>query len=88
MARLAGRIIDVAAVRDRVPDFAALLESAEDEEASMRLRRAESIGRPIGSAAFVERLELANGRALQPARRGRRPGGKLVQCHRNPASSR
>ena len=54
----------------------------------MRLRRAESIGRPIGSAAFVERLELANGRALQPARRGRRPGGKLVHCHRNPASSR
>src|SRR4051812_44728643 len=61
-----------AAVTARYPDFAALIAAGEDAEASRRLRRAETIGRPIGSAAFVERLEMDSGRALAPARRGRR----------------
>jgi putative transposase len=61
----------VAAVRELAPDFAALLASAEDAEASMRLRRAETIGRPVGSAEFLARLERANGRVFQPGRRGR-----------------
>ena len=42
---------------ERVPDFAALLSAAEDVEAVARLRRAESVGRPIGSVAFLEELE-------------------------------
>jgi putative transposase len=65
------------ATRERVPDFAALLKSAEDEEATMRLRRAESIGRPIGSPQFLDRLETSYGRRLKPAKRGPRREGQL-----------
>jgi putative transposase len=61
-----------AAVAARYPDFAALIAAGEDAGASRRLRRAETIGRPIGSAAFLERLETDSGRTLAPARRGRR----------------
>lgn len=67
----------VAATRERVPDFAALLASAEDEEATMRLRRGESIGRPVGSRQFVEQLETRYERALKAAKRGRRAREEL-----------
>jgi putative transposase len=60
-----------AATSERLPDFAALLASAEDEEATMRLRRAESIGRPVGSAEFVERLEKRYERRLRRGQAGR-----------------
>jgi putative transposase len=71
---------DVAAVRERVPDFEDLLRSAEDEEAEMRLRRAETIGRPVGSAAFLDSLEGRYGRKVKPARRGRRPNGSKISA--------
>jgi putative transposase len=61
----------VAATRVRMPDFAELLATAEDEAATMGLRRAESIGRPIGSAEFLEQLEARYGRALRPGKAGR-----------------
>ena len=60
-----------AETRKRVPDFAALLNAAEDEESTVRLRRAESVGRPIGSAAFLDTLEKDYGRTLSP-----KPGGR------------
>ena len=60
------------ATRERVPDFARLLAEAEIEEATLCLRRAESIGRPIGSADFLRALEQRYGRSLEPAKRGRR----------------
>jgi putative transposase len=62
-----------APVLSRYPDFAALLAAAEDEALTMRLRKAESVGRPLGEGAFVEALERQTGRRLQPARRGRKP---------------
>ena len=62
-----------APVLERYPDFAALIEAGEDEILSERLRRAETVGRPLGSDAFVERLERESGRAFKPARRGRKP---------------
>jgi putative transposase len=65
-----------ARVRDLFPDFAALLAAGEDEEMSRRLRRAETIGRPIGDAVFLERLERGSGRTLIPIKRGRRPKDK------------
>ncbi len=52
------------------PDLAALMESAEDEEAMQRLRRAETIGRPVGGADWIEQLERQSGRKLQAGRRG------------------
>jgi putative transposase len=65
-------VTDVAAVRERVPDFAALLRAAEDDEAAMRLRRSESTGRPVGSPAFLGQLEQCYDRKLKPAKRGPR----------------
>jgi putative transposase len=59
-------------VRDRYPDFAALLAAGEEEAAVMRLRKAERIGRPIGDEAFLDRLETETGRALKRGKPGRR----------------
>jgi putative transposase len=68
-----GTLTDTAPVRERYPDFAALIEAGEDEDLSMALRRAETIRRPLGDAAFVEALERRTGRTLRPARRGPKP---------------
>lgn len=74
---LAGGVADgmtaVAPVLERYPDFAALLAAGEDEEMSVRLRKAERVGRPVGDAAFLARLENASGRTLQRGRPGPRP---------------
>src|SRR6266852_567918 len=59
-----------APVRDRFPDFAALIAEEGDPAALDRLRRAESIGRPLGDDGFLARLEAATGRTLKPAKRG------------------
>lgn len=71
--RRRGTITDTAPVRERYPDFAALIEAGEDEELSMALRGAESIGRPLGPATFVKELERQTGRILRPAKRGPKP---------------
>lgn len=68
-------ITETLPIRERFPDFAALLAAGEDEAMSMRLRRAETIGRPIGDAAFLRRLEVENGRSFIPAKRGPKPRG-------------
>ena len=52
-------------------DLAGLLEWAEDEKRTMRLRSAETVGRPIGSEQFLEWLEFECGRTLT-AKRGLR----------------
>jgi putative transposase len=65
----------VQATLDRIPDFAGLLAAAEDEEATKRLRCAESVGRPVGSAEFLERLEASHDRRL----RREKPGPRAVQ---------
>lgn len=64
-------ITDTAAVRAIFPDVAGLIGQGEDAAGSDALRRAETIGRPLGDAAFIERLERLTGRMLAPARRGR-----------------
>jgi putative transposase len=68
-----GTLTDTAPVRERYPDFAAVIEAGEDEALSMALRRAEAIGRPLGDTAFLETLERQTGRILRPARRGPKP---------------
>jgi putative transposase len=75
-AHLTGRDDGITAlqpIRDRVPDFAALLAGAEDAEAFARLRAAESIGRPLGDPRFMARLERLTGRSLRPGKRGPKP---------------
>ena len=63
-------------VRSRYPDFAALLAAGEEEGMIARLRKAETIGRPIGEEAFLDRLERETGRALKRGRPGRKPAAQ------------
>ncbi|MGR4864334.1 transposase [Caulobacter sp. LARHSG274] len=66
-----------APVLSRYPDFAALIADGEDEALSRGLRRAETIGRPVGGEAFIARLEALAGRPLAPGKRGRKSKGAL-----------
>ena len=61
------------AVLDRVPDLRERIAAGEDAVKSERLRKAETIGRPLGTAAFIAGLERDSGRRLAPGKRGRRP---------------
>ena len=61
-----------APVLQRVADFAALLNAGENEAASQVLRRAETIGRPIGNDAFMTHIENVNGRDARAQKRGPR----------------
>jgi putative transposase len=70
-------ITRVEATRERAADFAALLEAAGNEEAVARLRRAESVGRPIGAPAFLEQLESGYERRLRAAKPGPRKREQL-----------
>ncbi len=53
--------------------FADLLDAPVSAEAISTLRAAETIGRPLGSPAFLDRLTAATGRDLRPKRRGPKP---------------
>ena len=62
-----------APVQGRFADFAGVVASGEEEALSARLRRAETIGRPLGTADFIAVLEARAGRPLAPAKRGPKP---------------
>jgi len=82
-AHLAGEddaLVRVAPALERVGDFASFLAQEVDEDAAwLALRRAESIGRPIGDAAWIANLEARTGRVLAPGRRGPKPGSMGVK---------
>lgn len=65
----------VGPVLSRIPDVAALLDGAVDAPADEILRRAETVGRPVGDTAFLEGLEARTGRTLAAGRPGRRAKG-------------
>ena len=65
-------ITQVGPVLERFPDFAGFIAAEGDPEALGRLRRGESIGRPLGDDDFLGRLEAQTGRALKAAKRGRK----------------
>jgi len=73
-AHLAGRddaVVSVAPVLERVGDFKQFLGADFEEEAAYGpLRRAETIGRPVGGAAWLKALEKRTGRSLMPGKRG------------------
>lgn len=72
-------VVRVAPVLERVGDFGRFLDEAFDEPAAFAaLRRAETVGRPLGEADWLERLERRTGRALAPAKRGPKPKQKGV----------
>jgi putative transposase len=56
-----------------VPDFAELLRLPQDRESLDLMRRHERTGRPLGDAAFLERLERRLHRGLVPGKAGRKP---------------
>ncbi|MDQ0391813.1 hypothetical protein [Labrys monachus] len=66
-------ITDIASVVQRVPRFADLLALGPHEDGFARLRRAETVGRPLGDPGFLAQIEAATGRTLAAAKRGRKP---------------
>ena len=63
----------------RFRNFRAFIEDDPAPVMFERLRRAESIGRPLGSDAFIERLEALTHRNLKPEK----PGPKRKLRHDN-----
>ncbi len=57
---------------ERITDWATFLRSAEDDPLGQQLHQHASIGRPLGSPAFLEHLERLTGRRLRRGRPGRR----------------
>jgi putative transposase len=71
MAGADDHIVRVAPALERVGDFATFLGEEFDEAMSYAaLRKAESIGRPVGSAEWLEDMEARTGRKLAPQKRG------------------
>lgn len=67
-------VVRVAPALERVGDFAALLGKEFDEALSYAsLRKAESVGRPVGSAEWLKDMEARTGKVLAPQIRGPKP---------------
>ena len=66
-------LTDLASAHRRIADFGAFLAAGEDPGAAARLRGGESVGRPIGSEAFLTSLEAQTGRRLRVPPRGPKP---------------
>jgi putative transposase len=63
----------LAPIRDRFPHFADLLAGEPETDLFAPLRAAERIGRPLGDARFLARIERRTGRLLKPGKRGPKP---------------
>ncbi|MCC6480079.1 hypothetical protein [Sphingorhabdus sp.] len=67
-------VVTVAPALERVGDFGAFPGEGFDEAMTYAaLRKAETVGRPIGSAEWLQAMEARTGKQLIPAKRGRRP---------------
>ena len=70
-------VVRVAPALERVGDFGAFLSVDFDEALSYAgLRKAETIGRPVGSPQWLEAMAAKTGHALVPGKRGPKPKGK------------
>jgi putative transposase len=75
-AHVAGRddgLVRVAPLLERVKDWRELLLEAVEADDAERLRRHERTGRPLGSPAFLDRIEVTLERIVRPAKPGRKP---------------
>jgi putative transposase len=70
------KVAALAPVLERYPRFAELIAMGPAPKLFERLRRAETIGRPLGGEAFIAELERLTGRSLKPGKRGPKPGGQ------------
>lgn len=60
-------------MRDRLPSSIGLFDLLDTDIAAFdALRKAESIGRPVGSEAFLDRIFGQTGKAVKLRKRGRR----------------
>lgn len=67
-------VVTVAPALDRIGNFATFLNEDFDEAITYAaLRKAESVGRPIGSNEWIAAMEARTGRTLAPQKRGPRP---------------
>lgn len=67
-------VVAVAPALERVGDFTAFLDETFDEAFTYAaLRKAESIGRPVGSLQWLEDMEARTGLTLKPKKRGPKP---------------
>lgn len=67
-------VVRVAPLLERIGDFRAFLDEAFDEAFTYAaLRKAESIGRPLGSRDWLADMEAQTGLSLIPAKRGPKP---------------
>ena len=65
---------DVTGLKEQFGDIRTLLGEMPDlAMLELALRRAESIGRPLGDPKFLDRLERKLDRPLKPKKRGRKP---------------
>jgi hypothetical protein len=75
-AQLAGaddELATVAPLRALVRDFAALLAMPTDAAMTARIKRAPTIGRPLGGPEWIAMLERRLGRPLAPRKPGPKP---------------
>ncbi len=80
-AHLTGRadgVTSLTPARDRFPRFRDLIATGPEPEAFERLRRAESVGRPLGDTRFMAKLERLTRRVLKPAKRGPKPSSETA----------
>ncbi len=83
-------VVTVAAALDRVGDFAAFVGVPFDEALTYAaLRKAESVGRPIGSPEWLADMEALTGRKLAAGKRGpaKRVALNLTSAHPTPRLS-
>ncbi|WP_284267773.1 transposase [Mesorhizobium huakuii] len=69
-------VTDPQPMRDRLRSSSGLFDLVETDAAAFdALRKAESVGRPVGGEAFLSRIAAQTGKAVKPGKRGRR--GKI-----------
>ncbi|GBE43646.1 transposase IS200 like protein [bacterium BMS3Bbin10] len=73
LAGVSDGVVDVAPVLERFPDFAAMLTAGEDDVKNEEIRKAETVGRPLGNAEWIQDMERLMGRTLTPKKRGPKP---------------
>ncbi len=84
-AHLSGRddrLVKVAPLLAMVSDWKAFLRSAMPEEELRDLRSHGRTGRPLGSSAFLDRLERLAGRVLKPQKPGPKPKPRKPQTRK------
>ncbi|MGO4338288.1 transposase [Labrys sp. KB_33_2] len=66
-------ITSLTPLRQPIVNFSDLLDDETDEAMFNRIRRAETVGRPLGDDAFIDRIAILTGREVRPGKRGAKP---------------